>query len=430
MKIKEVERVIYIKVLIILNYQREIPPFLITQVHIAEKYFNEIVYVTPTFRNDNSRSIQSKKTTIVQISKLDRLLSIVKTPLLFLNKEVLNECFQSFRKKKMSISYLKHLAFEIVPADMMSRVAKRFVNNNNDNEYFVMSAWFNASAYAAAKLKQKKIVLFTMSWAHAFEIDPERNNYVGLSLDSYKHYYLNKIVFISQIMKNKYLSKLKENNGKVNSEKTEVLYLGSEKKDKGTVNKVTSLDDSECFHLASCSGVNEIKRIDLILQALSKWNKKRIKWTHLGGGPLLDDMLKEAEKINSINSNVIIEFRGKMSNEQVHAFYSNTYVDLFINTSRLEGLPISIMEAMSYGIPVVATNVGGTSEIVNDRNGFLLDPNPTSVEICKALEQYYDLPKKDQIRYRNEALLQWESHFNAEKNLNDFFLKMVRKDRL
>lgn len=420
---------IFIKVLIILNYQREIPPFLITQIDIAEKYFDKIVYVTPIFRYDNSKSVKSKKMNIFQISKFNRLLSIVKTPMLFFRKEVIYECLQSFRRRKISIAYLKHLAYEIVPADMMYRIAKKIIDNS-DNEYFVMSAWFNASAYAAAKLKQKKPFIFTMSWAHAFEIDPERNNYVGLSLNDYKHLYLNKVVFISQIMKNKYLSKLNEKNKKINRDRIEVLYLGCEKRDKKAVNKNISIDSSECFHLVSCSGVNEIKRIDLILQALSIWNKCRLKWTHLGGGPLLNDMLKKAEQLNSINNNVTVEFKEKMSNKEVHDYYSNTHVDLFINTSKLEGLPISIMEAMSYGIPVVATNVGGTSEIVNAKNGFLLNLNPTSVEIREVLERYYTLPKSVQVQYRSEAMLQWESHFNAEKNLNNFFIQLVRKDYL
>lgn len=38
-----------------------------------------------------------------------------------------------------------------------------------------------------------------------------------------------------------------------------------------------------------------------------------------------------------------------------------------------EGIPVSIMEAMSFGIPVIARNVGGMSEIVNEENGLLLE---------------------------------------------------------
>ena len=40
------------------------------------------------------------------------------------------------------------------------------------------------------------------------------------------------------------------------------------------------------------------------------------------------------------------------------------HIDLFINTSSSEGVPVSIMEALSVGIPIIATDVGGTKEIV------------------------------------------------------------------
>ena len=53
-------------------------------------------------------------------------------------------------------------------------------------------------------------------------------------------------------------------------------------------------------------------------------------------------------------------------------FYLN--IDAFINTSFHEGIPMSILEAMSYGKPVVAPNVGGIHEIFqNGRSGFLVD---------------------------------------------------------
>ncbi len=54
----------------------------------------------------------------------------------------------------------------------------------------------------------------------------------------------------------------------------------------------------------------------------------------------------------------------------------NEYADLFLLTSNYEGLPITIIEAMSFGKPIVASNVGGISEIVvNDVNGYVLDNN-------------------------------------------------------
>ncbi|MDA8847897.1 glycosyltransferase [Flavobacteriaceae bacterium] len=57
--------------------------------------------------------------------------------------------------------------------------------------------------------------------------------------------------------------------------------------------------------------------------------------------------------------------------------------DLFILTSNYEGLPMTIIEAMSYGKPIVASNVGGISEIVeNSKNGFISDNDEYSFKTC------------------------------------------------
>ena len=45
-------------------------------------------------------------------------------------------------------------------------------------------------------------------------------------------------------------------------------------------------------------------------------------------------------------------------------YYKNNIIDIFINLSASEGIPVSIMDAISFGIPCIATNVGGTGEIV------------------------------------------------------------------
>ncbi len=60
-------------------------------------------------------------------------------------------------------------------------------------------------------------------------------------------------------------------------------------------------------------------------------------------------------------------FIGTVQSEDVMNYYTGNTIDLFVNTSSSEGVPFSIMEAFAAGIPVMATNVGGTGEIVDDR---------------------------------------------------------------
>ena len=114
-----------------------------------------------------------------------------------------------------------------------------------------------------------------------------------------------------------------------------------------------------------------------------------------------------------------------MSNDKVQEFYSNNAIDLFVNVSRLEGLPISIMEAMSYSIPCMATNVGGTSEIVNNDNGILIQADITPLELSKMIIQFIQLEDTIKFKMKLSAFNNWYSKFNADKNLSGFYTKMI-----
>ena len=101
-------------------------------------------------------------------------------------------------------------------------------------------------------------------------------------------------------------------------------------------------------------------------------------------------------------------------------YYETHPVDLFINVSSFEGIPVSIMEAMSRGIPVAATPVGGIPEIVNQDNGFLFSINPSASEIREVLKNFYGLKKEKQLQKRSSAFATWENMYNAETNYLSF----------
>jgi len=94
-----------------------------------------------------------------------------------------------------------------------------------------------------------------------------------------------------------------------------------------------------------------------------------------------------------------------------------------VNVSSTEGIPVSIMEAISCGIPVVATKVGGNPEIVQEQNGLLLSPNPTPNEIARIFLHICDTPGfTDKMRRESRRI--WRERFNAEKNFSAFSEKL------
>ena len=85
--------------------------------------------------------------------------------------------------------------------------------------------------------------------------------------------------------------------------------------------------------------------------------------------------------------------------------------------SLTEGQPLSILEALSYGMPVIATNVGGIPDIiVNKENGFLIAPKSAS-ELSDRMAYFMDQPASiSQISEKNSAI--FEQRFTVQQYLS------------
>ena len=106
-------------------------------------------------------------------------------------------------------------------------------------------------------------------------------------------------------------------------------------------------------------------------------------------------------------------------------FYQKHSINLFINVSTTEGVPVSIMEALSFGIPVFATNVGGSSELVNKNVGKLLDVNFDVLTVSKELDNFLELNGNALKVYRDNAYQQYKDLADAEKNYNEFYNSII-----
>lgn len=120
--------------------------------------------------------------------------------------------------------------------------------------------------------------------------------------------------------------------------------------------------------VVSCSSVSAVKRVDLIAAAMKYVAASvPVRWVHFGDGPLMVQLSDLVRRISS--ARLAVELRGQAANEEIMRFYRSEKVDVFVNASSSEGVPVSIMEAMSFGVPVVATDVGGVAEIVGGELG-------------------------------------------------------------
>ena len=96
--------------------------------------------------------------------------------------------------------------------------------------------------------------------------------------------------------------------------------------------------------------------------------------------------------------------------------------DLFMNVSSSEGLPVSIMEAFSFGIPALVTAVGGNPEIVQEGAGILLDENPSINSITQNIENW----DVNNLERRGIALRIQREEYSSEKNQEEFAKEILR----
>lgn len=129
-----------------------------------------------------------------------------------------------------------------------------------------------------------------------------------------------------------------------------------------------NINDND-FLILSVGETNKNKNHEIVIKALKYVNKKNIKYIICGEGPEMDNLL---ELVNRLDLGSQVHFAGFRSD--VLKFYS--FADLFVFPSFREGLSVSLMEAMAFGLPVLASNVRGNRDLIEDcKGGYLFDPS-------------------------------------------------------
>ncbi len=177
--------------------------------------------------------------------------------------------------------------------------------------------------------------------------------------------------------------------------------------------------DDDVLRIVSLSNVTFGKRVQLIPEALSLIDEQRVEWVHFGDGEEMPE-LKEAVKLLDSKSNISYRLTGNVPNDDVKSYFLNSPVDLLVNVSYSEGLPVSMMEAASFGIPIVATDVGGVSEVVTADNGFLIDRDFEPRDLAKCLLDYKNLSEACKENMHTASRRIWEEKFVACTNYSRF----------
>ena len=173
------------------------------------------------------------------------------------------------------------------------------------------------------------------------------------------------------------------------------------------IEKVTL--ENKIIKLVVVSRLVNQKNIDIVIKAVKRIEDKNILLNIVGDGPEVNN-LKNLVKEKSLNKRV--SFIGKIKNSELHNYLEDA--DIFIQASNYEGLPHSILEAINYEIPILSTEVGGCSAILNKGERGYIIPMPVSeVEISEEIRTI--------INNKNEAKSKVKlakNYLNQEHNFN------------
>lgn len=400
-----------------------------------ESYLETEVKYLDNFNNIQIYALQTRpqmlkvKRDLPQIFKfrpivyLSRLSYFLKSYLALLDKNFYREIGVLIKKGKLSFPNIVALFVYLTRANYeFNEIVKGLKQNSNSEGHLlkdsiIYSYRFEYQPYIAIKLKEKfnpKASIYCRAHRGDLYEYMRPGDYIPL-----REYILDRVDRVYPCSKDGE-DYLKEKFPEY-EEKIEKRYLGT--LDFG--NK--EYEFNGLYKLVSCSRTVPVKRIEKIIEALALIDRKDISWTHYGDGELTKSLKELAEE--KLGDKIKYTFKGAVDNKELmkEYFLSNYYA--FINVSSSEGLPVSIMESQSFSIPTLATDVGGTREIVIDsHNGRLLNKDITNEELAHEIESFLTLEQEDYKIYRKNARDFWNKNFNAEVNYRAF-VEEIKKEK-
>ncbi len=289
----------------------------------------------------------------------------------------------------------------------------KFLKKNNlDRETAIFySYWNNYAAYALARFKHKFRGAKVITRMHGYDVFHERCPGGRQPLKAQTDRKLDMAVFASARAMEYYIEQFATQE----RERYRVFHLGVRGAGKGPYSP------SETLRLFSCSNLVPVKRVSLLVEALSLLDNIAVVWTHAGGGEQEGEITALARKLLSGKKNITYAFLGHMENKRVRERMGTEELDCFISVTETEGgVPVSMMEACSAGLPVIATNAGGVREIVNGQTGVLLPLDVSAQEVADALTAFHGKSAEEKRAMRAAAYQMWEQNYDAEKNYPRF----------
>jgi len=181
--------------------------------------------------------------------------------------------------------------------------------------------------------------------------------------------------------------------------------------DETIVKKILNIKGDD-YLICSIGRLSYEKGFDILLRAFSelKKNDESYKLIIFGEGELEENLFKLAKDLD-ISDKVC--FFGYHDNASKYL----PLMDVYVNSSRSEGMPITLLEAMRSGCPIVATNVGGVSEMLNNGEYGVLADSENIDQIVEGIKKSKDMSSDD----KKGLQLFFKNNFISEMMANKYF---------
>ena len=394
--------------------------FFNNELNYLVKYFDKVIVVSYPYRKEVNRLATQEKIILYEVKpKLFKTILKGRFFNWLFDADTIKEIRNEFSFSKQGFKKLMYIFYYgLFYCEAKQYIDKEVLSNQEDN-IFLYSFWLTRGAYTIANYKKndRANIRKLISRAHGYDLYIERNSMNYLPFRGFINNNLDAIYFISGDGLN-YFNK----NYKCDRlcSKKYISRLGTFNPD--SIQKEIYKKNKIC--IASCSSIISVKRLDLIIDVVSNIDID-VKWIHIGEGNQ-----KEAieEYANNRLKDKTFQFLGQIDNSKILETYLEYDVDFLINMSDSEGIPVSIMEAMSIGIPIIARDVGGVREIVNENTGLLIRDISNMESVFRQVNNEARQRLMDIEVYKNkqkECINLWNAKYNADKNYDDFFKELI-----
>jgi glycosyltransferase involved in cell wall biosynthesis len=273
-------------------------------------------------------------------------------------------------------TYSDILATSILKANSLVRL----IEGHGLTNAIFYDYWFENSTLALAILRYRQVIQCAVSRAHRFDVFDSSWEPLGrVPFREFKLIHLDAVFPVSADAEG-YLRGRIDGHRRAASlaGKLRVARLGVQ-----IPNFSPPRPTDSCPLVVSCSALLPRKQVHLIPPVLQACGMP-LRWVHFGDGP---ERMRVEAAAASLAPEIRWELRGSVDNATVRDFYATNPVSALLSLSASEGVPVSMMEALGFGVPVVSLRVGGIPELVGEESGVLLAPEARADQVAAALRE-------------------------------------------